>query len=426
MKETKVSYYKEEIMDTKQDKIITYISVALASIVLLVVIACNVGNDSSKSNLESKTVSEEAASNYEDLGLEASLVKVNEIIVGLSLDDANNETDVENNSTTQEIEDTTKSEYADKFLVNVNEFVNVRAEALAEAALVGKIYAGGGGDVLEKGSEWTKVQSGNVIGYIKNEFAYFGDDIEAHITECANIFASSTVDMLRIRQSADAGNNVIATINAGAEIQVIEKGDEWTSVNYIGQTAYVATSYLKFEYEMAAGVTVEEEQAAIAAEAERQRLAQEAAAAEEQRRQQAYQLAVEASKFVDTVQTSGYNLSEQDAYLIACVVASEAGGDIYEDQLAVANVILNRLNGGRYGSSVYDVVYARGQFTVATNGMLARAMANGPGAVAIQATKDALSGINNVPNYCNFASLRAANFSAYSQYTIIGAQVFYR
>lgn len=412
-------------MDTKQDKIITYISVALASIVLLVVIACNVGNDSSKNILESETVSEEVGSGNAELKLEASLVKVNEIIVGLSLDDAEDETEEETKDTAK-IEETTKNPYADKFLVNVNEFVNIRTEASTESALVGKIYKGGGGDVLEKGTEWSKIQSGNVIGYIKNEYAYFGEEVEAHITECANIYAISTVDALRVRSSADAGNNVIATIDTGAEIQVMEKGTEWTKVNYIGQTAYVATSYMKFEYEMAAGVTVEEEQAAIEAEAERQRLEAQAAAEAEQRRQQAYQQAVSASQFVETIKTSGYSLSEQDAYLIACVVTAEAGGDIYEDQLAVANVILNRLKGGRYGASVYDVVYARGQFTVATNGMLARAIANGPGSVAVQATKDALSGVNNVPNYCNFAALSAANFSAYNQYTIIGLQVFYR
>lgn len=412
-------------MDTKQDKIITYISVALASIVLLVVIACNVGNDSSKNILESETVSEEVGSGNAELKLEASLVKVNEIIVGLSVDDAEDETEEETKDTAK-IEETTKNPYADKFIVNVNEFVNVRTEASTESALVGKIYKGGGGDVLEKGTEWSKIQSGNVIGYIKNEYAYFGEEVETHITECANIYAISTVDALRVRSSADSGNNVIATIDTGAEIQVMEKGTEWTKVNYIGQTAYVATGYMKFEYEMAAGVTVEEEQAAIEAEAERQRLEAQAAAEAEQRRQQAYQQAVSASQFVETIKTSGYSLSEQDAYLIACVVTAEAGGDIYEDQLAVANVILNRLKGGRYGASVYDVVYARGQFTVATNGMLARAIANGPGSVAVQATKDALSGINNVPNYCNFAALSAANFSAYNQYTIIGLQVFYR
>ena len=52
-------------------------------------------------------------------------------------------------------------------------------------------------------------------------------------------------------------------------------------------------------------------------------------------------------------------------------------------------------------------------------------MDNGPLPVAVQATKDAISGINNVPNYLYFSALYAANFSRYNEYTIIGAQVFY-
>lgn len=53
-------------------------------------------------------------------------------------------------------------------------------------------------------------------------------------------------------------------------------------------------------------------------------------------------------------------------------------------------------------------------------------MTNGPLSVAVQATKDAISGVNNVPNYSNFCALYAANYSRYNEYTIIGAQVFYR
>ena len=32
--------------------------------------------------------------------------------------------------------------------------------------------------VLKKGSEWSKVRSGNVTGYVKNQYLVFGDEIE--------------------------------------------------------------------------------------------------------------------------------------------------------------------------------------------------------------------------------------------------------
>lgn len=418
-------------MDTKQDKIITIISAALAVVILVVVIACNVGNDSPSVDNENKTKEAETETNLEGLNFEASIIETNNFFVGIPVDETESleAEEIETAEVEPETLDTVTvqapSKYAGMFFVKVDEFLFVRADGNEAAEAVGKIYKGCGGEVLERGAEWSKIKSGNVVGYIKNEFAYFDDEIEAHESEFASSSATSTVDSLRIRNSADANSTVIGTLEPGNVATVNEYGAEWSKITYGGITGYTATSYLVFTYTMGNGITVAEEQAAIEAEAERQRLAQEAAEAEERRKQEAYQQAINNSQFVETIQTSAYNISEEDAYLIACVVSAEAGGDIYEDQLAVANVILNRLKSGRYGNTVSGVIYARGQFAVVPNGSMQRYMDNGPLPVAVQATKDAISGINNVPNYLYFSALYAANFSRYNEYTIIGAQVFY-
>ena len=49
--------------------------------------------------------------------------------------------------------------------------------------------------------------------------------------------------------------------------------------------------------------------------------------------------------------------------LLATVIASEALSESYEGKLAVANVIINRLISGKWGNSISDVVYAKGQFS---------------------------------------------------------------
>lgn len=423
-------------MKTKQDKIITSISAFLVAVILIVVITCNVGNDSSNTETLNTTGSAEGITSYDMSELEASIVKTNNMMVGMPISEDvsedNSEIESENETagaqaeTIDTVMEQTPSKYAGKFFANVNEFLFVRAKASTEAEVVGKIYKGCGGEVIEKGSEWSKIRSGNVEGYIKNEYAYFDEEIEGHETEFANSKATVTVNSLRIRKTADSNGTVISTVDSGAEIIINEWGNEWTHISYSGITGYVATDYINITYQMGSGITVAEEQAAIEAEEARRRAAEEAAAAEERRKQEAHAQAVANSHFVETIQTSGYNISEEDAYLIACTVSAEAGGDIYEDQLAVANVILNRLKSGRYGNTVSGVVYARGQFEVASNGSLQRYINNGPLSVAVQATKDAISGINNVPNYSNFCALYAANFSRYREYTIIGAQVFYR
>ena len=111
---------------------------------------------------------------------------------------------------------------------------------------------------------------------------------------------------------------------------------------------------------------------------------------------------------------------------MACCVSAEVGSSSYECQLAVANVILNRLKGGRYGNSVRNVIYAKNQFSVVKNGSMDRYIKNGPKPMAVQAVKDALAGNNNMVGITNFIYLPYADFSEYSVYYIIGSEVFYR
>ena len=60
------------------------------------------------------------------------------------------------------------------------------------------------------------------------------------------------------------------------------------------------------------------------------------------------------------------------------------------------------------------------------NGALDKAIANGPNSGSVQAAEEALSGVNNVPDYTSFCTLAVAKYSRYSAYSVIGNQVFYR
>ncbi len=333
------------------------------------------------------------------------------------------ETETETEAETEPVE---PYKYENTFIANVSEYLNIRSVPSTDGEVVGKIYAGGGGQVIEKGAQWSKVVSGNAEGYINNDYAWFAQDAEAHMPEVCTMYGVSNADSLRVRKGPGTDWKVIATVNAGAEVQVLGFEGDWAKVNYIGTEAYIFAEYLETEYYIESGVTIEEEQEAIRLEQERlaeeQRRAEEAEAA----RQQKIQNAIANSSLTETVQTSAYNVSEEDVYLLACTVCAEAGYESYDGKLAVANIILNRLNGGAYGSTIYDVVYAKGQFSVVTNGALNRVINNGPNAESMQAAKDALAGKNNVPRYTGFCALRSANYDLYSEYSIICNQVFYR
>lgn len=322
-------------------------------------------------------------------------------------------------------EETTEAEepyaYADFFMVNVSDYLNVRAEPSEDAEVVGKIYAGGGGQVLAKGGEWSGIQSGNVTGYIKNDYAWFAQDAEANIANVCPLIATSNVESLRLRKGPGLDYGIEDVMEQGVCMTVMADYGEWLLVSYAGVTGYTAKEFVSMQYDIGTGITTAEEQAQLAAE--QARIAEEAAA---QAEKQAQEEAEAKKEQAETVYTSAYQLGVEDSYLLASLVMAEAGGECYEGKLAVANIVLNRLNSGKYGSSISDVIYASGQFSVVRNGALDKAIANGPNSGSVQAAEEALSGVNNVPDYTSFCTLAVAKYSRYSAYSVIGNQVFYR
>jgi len=325
-------------------------------------------------------------------------------------------------------EPTTEEPKPDMFVANVKEFMNVRAEPNSDSELVGKLYVGSGGLVLERGEEWSLITSGNVTGYVWNKLVLFDEAADEKAWEVADVYAYATVNILRLRKGPSTKKDVLCVLNEHAKVSVIDmdNGDGWAKVKYGKYTGYIYNKYLDFYYILDNAMTLEEE-AAWKAEEEAKRLAaEEAARKKKEAEEKAIKEAIENSKFVEVIQTSPYKVTEEEAYLLACLVHAEARGEPYEGKLAVANVVLNRLNGGAYGDTIKDVIYAPYQFSVVNSGTLSWAIRTGPNADCIKAAKEALSGVNNVPRYANFCTLYIAKFKKYAEYTIIGNQVFYR
>lgn len=315
-----------------------------------------------------------------------------------------------------------KSAFANKFMVNVSEFLNVRASADPNSEIVGKLYPGSGGDVLEKGTEWTKISSGNLTGYVNNQYVVFDKDAETLANQVCPWIATVNTDTLKVRKEPNQNSGVWGLIAGGETYTVTQFMDGWVAIDYNGNTGYISIDYVVVVQKIGTGITIAEEQAAIQAEQAKQAAAEEAKKKAEQDKQTKIQKAMAASKVSQTVQTSAYNVSEYDAYLLACLVDAEAGYDCYEGRLAVANIVLNRLN--RYGS-ISNVIYAKNQFSVVSMGILDKKLAQGPSAGAVAAARDALSGKNNVPQYTSFCSVKVANYGSYKAYSVIGGQVFY-
>lgn len=89
---------------------------------------------------------------------------------------------------------------------------------------------------------------------------------------------------------------------------------------------------------------------------------------------------------VTLAQTS--SSSSADAYLLARVVYSEARGEPYTGQVAVAAVVLNRVKSSSFPNTISGVVYQPWAFTAVNDGQINLT----PDATAKKAANDALNG----------------------------------
>lgn len=307
----------------------------------------------------------------------------------------------------------------DGFVVpTVEEYLNIRSIPSTDGEIVGKLYAGTVAEILEEEADWYKIHSGSVEGYVYKPYTVTGKEAEAAAFEHGYVICKVLTGGLRVRENPGTDADVLDIVGEGYEFPIVDIVDNWVAIDFKGDTAYLSADYVKVAYDLGEAVSIEEERAVI-------RAAEEAAARQEKERQEAAATVVSKSRVMETVQRDGITTSDEDIYLLACLVHMEAAWEPYEGQLAVANIVLNRLKAG-YGSSISEVIYARGQFSGANSGALAGVLAQGPRDTCITAAVEALSGVNNIGDYRNFIAASRASYGSYSEYTVVGNHCFYK
>lgn len=86
--------------------------------------------------------------------------------------------------------------------------------------------------------------------------------------------------------------------------------------------------------------------------------------------------------------SSSSSANSSDLNLLARAVYSEARGEVYEGQVAIAAVILNRVRNSSFPNSIAGVIYQPGAFTAVSDGQINLT----PNATAKKAAQDALNG----------------------------------
>ena len=292
-----------------------------------------------------------------------------------------------------EVDALQKEEESDLVMVNVQVAMNVRAEASEESDKVGVLYKDCGGRILERRDGWTRMKSGDLIGWASDEYLLFGEEAEAMADDVGNLIVMIETDTLCIRKEPDSEADVFGLLAGDDELEMIEfVDDDWISVDYEGETGYVSAEFVDVDFHIDAGETL----AAIREREEAERLAK-----------------LKANQGAVVV-------GGDDTKLLAALIQCEAGSETYNGKLAVGAVVMNRVRSAAYPNTVSGVIFASGQFTPALNGKVARVYTNGKiSDSCYEAARAAINGETNVGGATHFR--RAGNHDG----ILIDNQVFW-
>ena len=283
-------------------------------------------------------------------------------------------------------------EETDLVMANVQVAMNVREEADEESAKIGLLYKDCGGRILERKDGWTRLRSGDLVGWANDDYLLFGEDAEALANEVGNLIVQIETDTLCVRREPETDAETLGFIPRDEELEIIgELDDEWISVNYEGETGYVSSEYVDVDFHIDEGET-------LIALNKREEAEREAKL---------------------TANRGAVVVGGDDTRLLAALIFCEAGIETYNGKLAVGAVVMNRVRSAAYPNTISGVIFASGQFTPAMNGKVARVYGGDIPESCWEAARAAINGETNVGDATHFR--RAGNHEG----LLIDRQVFW-
>ena len=277
-------------------------------------------------------------------------------------------------------------------MANVQRALNIRAQASEDSNKVGILYKDCGGTILEQKDGWTKLQSGNLIGWAKDEYLVFGEEAKTMAEDVGNWIVTLDVEAVRVRTEPSDVADVIGLLAYDDYVEFIEiAGEGWISVAYNDEIGYVNTKYINVKYHIDEGETMD-----VIRIRERE-------AAEQKRKANRGAVAADADEL----------------RLLGALIYCEAGNQSYEGMVGVGAVVMNRLRSGAYPNTIHSVIYASGQFTPAMTGKVARVYEGKVPDLCLQAAQAALNGETTVGDATHFR--RAGKREGY----VLGDHVFW-
>ena len=147
-------------------------------------------------------------------------------------------------------------------IATVESYANVRKGPSEEAEVIGKIYRGGIGAVLESDPEsgWILIRSGLVRGYVSAGCLAVGDEAEERIREGGTLTAQVLFAEINIYDEPDESANILTVAPESTFLEVLEETEAWTKVMTPYQiSGWVMSDQIRKSVTYSTAETLEEE-----------------------------------------------------------------------------------------------------------------------------------------------------------------------
>lgn len=292
--------------------------------------------------------------------------------------------------------------------------LNIREYASEDSHIVGTLFAGSGAEVIENYGEWSLISSGDVTGYVKTQFLAFGEsaDALASVYGVPGNVMEANYTGAPVYAEADFTSAVMGSACEGQQLEVASNDGVFAEVIlFDGSTGYMALTDLSYVPVLDTAVanenyvpqTYTEDYSADTYDVQNEYYGEtyyddtyipETPTYETE----APVYETEAPVYeTEAPQTEpSIDVSADDLNLLAAIIYCEAGNQSREGKVAVGAVVMNRVASSLFPNTIYDVIYQSGQFTPASSGALANALANGVPDDCVEAAQAALNGENPV------------------------------
>jgi cell wall-associated NlpC family hydrolase len=141
-------------------------------------------------------------------------------------------------------------------IASVDGNLNVRSGPSTDDSIVGKMTNHAACEIISTDGEWTQIESGEVSGYINNEYLITGEEAKQIAREEVRTVATVQTQTLRVRDEASTDSDILSLVGEGEDLTVTEELDGWYKVEVDNEEGYVSSEYVTLSQKLPTAMTL--------------------------------------------------------------------------------------------------------------------------------------------------------------------------